>query len=158
MRNYRFVVKGLVMLAIALSLGCMSKEADPLRADGRIVVGANVNPGYEGQPSPVVLRIYQLKAPGLFKTADFYALYNDGKATLGEDLLAHEQLDVRPGDILSYQRDWDDKTRYIGVLAAFRDIEKANWHAVTAVPAEGTVPLMIQVNELSVKLTLASEY
>lgn len=150
---------GLAVFLLALLLaGCGSTKPEPLRADGRIIVGANANPGYEGKPSPVVLRIYQLKAPGLFEAADFFSLYDDERGTLGEDLISREQLDVHPGEVLSYQRDWDDRTRYIGVMAAFRDVEKAIWHDVVAIPSNGTIPLIIQVDDLSIKLLLADQY
>ena len=162
MGKYGFIVWGLMVFVAASLSGCATKEdplrEDPLRVDGRIIVGQNANPGYGGKPSPVVLRIYQLKAPSLFESADFFSLYDDDKAVLGEDLLSREQLDVRPGDVLSYQRDWDQKTRYVGVLAAFRDIENATWHAVVPVPSKGAVPLVVQVDELSVSLKLSSQH
>ena len=42
-----------------------------------LVATADTNPDGSGRPSPIVVRVYQLKTDGAFKGADFFALYDD---------------------------------------------------------------------------------
>uniref|UniRef100_UPI000B3593DD type VI secretion system lipoprotein TssJ n=1 Tax=Crenothrix polyspora TaxID=360316 RepID=UPI000B3593DD len=48
--------------------------------DTQITVSKAVNPNIEGQPSPVVMRIYELKNLGKFESGDFYKLFQNYEA------------------------------------------------------------------------------
>ena len=46
---------------------------------------ADSNPDATGRPSPVVVRVYQLKTDVAFKGAEFFALFDDDMKVLGPD-------------------------------------------------------------------------
>lgn len=96
--------------------------------------GALLNPDFTNRPSPVVVRIYLLRAEITFGAADFFSLFERDAATLGPDLLAREEVQLRPGRIVSIQREFPPEARFIGVVVAFRDLEKSTWRAWSGLP------------------------
>lgn len=146
----------LLALAIVLTTsGFLFGGGDkPIRIKGEITVSGDVNPGPDGAPSPVVLRIYQLRSAGVFQSADFFAIYDDEQATLGQGLIAREELNLPPGATQEYEREFDKETKFIGVLAAFRDIEEASWRSVLEVPRKKKkLKLRIEVGKDTVSVT-----
>ena len=60
-------------------------EEGPTEIEAEMIAKADVNPDYDGQPSPLVVRMYQLSSPTAFKNAGFFALYDGDVATLGNE-------------------------------------------------------------------------
>jgi len=95
----------------------------------------SLNPDARERASPVVVRIYELKAPLSFQAADFFALFEKDQATLGADLVAREELQLRPGESRTLSsRELKPEVRALGVFAAFRDLERSQWRTVIALP------------------------
>ena len=113
---------------------------------------ANVNPDSRGRPSPVVVRFYELKSLATFNDADFFSIYERDKETLGTDMLAREEFQLMPGDKRQFQRPTQPDTRYVGVVAAFRDLERAQWRATQVVPLHQTTPMVIKLDGSRVSL------
>ncbi|PAU82136.1 type VI secretion system lipoprotein TssJ [Halovibrio salipaludis] len=104
-------------------------------ADVRMKAGDSVNPDSEDRASPVLVRLYELREPDAFRDAGFDALHEDPEAVLGDDLLGMEETMLRPGSDWYTERALADDTRYLGVTAAFRNIDDARWRLVR--PADG---------------------
>jgi type VI secretion system protein VasD len=115
-------------------------------------VQPNVNPDTRGRASPVVVRIYELKSVAGFNRADFFSLYEHDKETLGEDLIARDEAQLLPGNTSQLQRQLQPDTRSIGVVAAFRDLEHAQWRATSTVLLNKTTKLKIRLaqNQINV--------
>ena len=132
----------LVALSVVLALGACGggpRQADPTTISITLRASKDVNAG----GLPIVVRVYELKTVGGFESADFFSLYDDEQATLGSDLLAREQLDIRPDSARDLVRKADPSAQYLGVLAAFRDIDEARWKSVF--PLEPNVNNVISV-------------
>jgi type VI secretion system VasD/TssJ family lipoprotein len=99
-----------------------------------IQAGNQLNPDLQGRPAPVVVRLYLLRAGINFGAADFFSLYERDAAVLGPDLLAREEVQLRPGATVSIARKFPDDARFLGVLVAFRDIERTRWRALSSLP------------------------
>ncbi|NND58761.1 MAG: type VI secretion system lipoprotein TssJ [Gammaproteobacteria bacterium] len=135
----------LAFIAISLVItACKSgpKPPPPTKLKGNIVAAAAINPDPAGRPSPVVMRIYHLKSNTVFESADFFSLYNDAAGTLAEDLVATEEFMIRPGVEQPYEAEFDGEVRYIGVMAAYRDIGKAQWRDVMPLPEDGLLDFL----------------
>jgi type VI secretion system protein VasD len=113
------------MAGLALT-GCGSK---PTRIEAEVVAAGDVNPDGAGRPSPLLVRIYELKATGSFEGADFFSLYDQDSAVLGADLLAREELQMRPGTQSAVARVADPDAQFLGVLGAYRAIDQVRWRA-----------------------------
>jgi type VI secretion system protein VasD len=139
-RRRRAAIAG-ALAAVATLVACGSKPPPPpppkppavLRI--QLEAGARLNPDTRARPSPVVVRVYELKAAAAFGSADFLSLQERDQATLGGDLVAREELVLRPGESRVISRPLASDTRFVGVVAAFRDLERARWRALVELAA-----------------------
>jgi len=140
---YRFTGGGALLLAAcALLASCATKPPPPLRAHARIVVSADANPDSSGRPSPVVVRVYQLRDDGEFAAADFFAIYDKEKETLAQSLVSRQEYVLAPGETRELDLPVDAQARFLGVLAAFRDIRAAHWRALSHAPEKKLTDLL----------------
>ena len=100
-----------------------------------VQAGDGINPDYLNRPSPVVVRIYLMRAEISFGSADFFSLFERDAATLGPDLLAREELQLRPGRVVAISREFPPEAHFLGIVVAFRNVEKSTWRALSSLPA-----------------------
>jgi type VI secretion system protein VasD len=86
-----------------------------------VAAAADTNPDGSGRPSPIVVRVYQLKTDAAFKGADFFALYDDDQKVLGAELISRDEYVLNPSERKTIDVTVSRDTRFIGALAAFRD-------------------------------------
>jgi type VI secretion system protein VasD len=115
-----------------------------------------VNPSANNRPSPVVVRVYELKTSAQFESADFLSLYEKDQSVLGADIVAREEFVLAPGDKKSINKPLAADTKFIGVVAAFRDLERARWRAFVAVAPNKTNVVTINLDAISVLTTVTS--
>ena len=156
-----------VVSALGLSIACLALGAcasSPEKSDKArmsVAAQAGVNPDANGRPSPIVVRVYQLKADDKFGSADFFALFDDDQKALGGDLLGREEVELAPGEKKELQFAVKRDAKFVGVLAAYRDIRNSRWRVVKPAPKKGwldvfgkdviTVDLGRDAAELTVK-------
>lgn len=126
----------------------------PVPLSGTVSAAADLNPSATQRPSPLVLRIYELRSDTAFSKADFIALYQAEQATLGADLVLKDEFVLTPGESRAYQRTLSIETRYLAVFGAYRNVERAVWRAITAVPPGKTLKLAIRAESQALSLTL----
>lgn len=102
----------------------------PTKLDITMSATGDVNPNEQGQASPIMVRMYELKSDKTFKQADFSALQNNDKTTLGADLLVKDEFILRPNGSRTIRRTSYADTTAIGVIAAYRDKPHATWREV----------------------------
>jgi len=102
-----------------------------------LVAQAQINPDASGRPSPIVVRVYQLKSEDKYAQADFFALFDDDQKALGGDLLGREEAELAPGETRELQFAVSRDAKFVGVLAAFRDIRNSRWRAIQPAPKKG---------------------
>jgi type VI secretion system protein VasD len=145
-------------LAFALSIGlagCGSPPPPPTVADITITAAADANPDASGQGAPVAVRVYQLASTSNFDKADFFQLFQHEQETLGADLIARDEILVTPGSTQQLHKELKPGAAFIGVVAAFRDIEKATWRGEVAPPAHQTTAVQAVVQGLNLAVTMA---
>jgi type VI secretion system protein VasD len=142
------------LLAIAALLsGCSSAPPPPPKPTqiaATLTASANVNPDLRKRASPVVVRVYELKSSAAFDAADFISLYERDQATLGAEMGSREEFTLRPGDSKPWEKTAGADVRYIGVMAAYRDIEHARWKALIPLKANVRNVIAIKVDEIAV--------
>jgi type VI secretion system protein VasD len=121
--------------AVALP-GCTMFSSGPATLSTTVVASAQVNPDARRRPSPVVVRVFELKAPTLFEQADFVSLFEKDQALLAGELVSREEFVLRPGESKPINKPLSPDTKFIGVMAAFRELERARWRAVVPVVAK----------------------
>jgi type VI secretion system protein VasD len=127
----RMTCLALLTAVLALS-GCtaLSPYSDMTKLDLTLNGSEQLNPDLNGRPSPIVLRLIELKHPVSFETADFFSLYQRPKEILSPDMVVLEELELRPGERREMKLSVQPGSRYVGVLAAYRDLPESNWRVV----------------------------
>jgi type VI secretion system protein VasD len=148
----RVLILGLIALT-GLSAGCAKLFGPkPTQAAVELHAASTLNPDDSGRPSPLRLRLYELKSVSAFNSADFNSLYQHDKEVLGGDLVVLEEIQVQPGMQKSFTRTLGPDSKFLAVLAPYRKIEQAGWRASIEVPAGKTTPLVLDVGSLAVSL------
>lgn len=131
------------MLALVCLLSaCAAKPPKPEPAKARLVASEQVNPDESGRASPIVVRLFQLRADGEFAAAEFFDLYGKEKEILGESFVSREEYVLTPGQTRDLEIPLNAQTRYLGVIAAYRDIRAAQWRALTRAPEKTLTDLL----------------
>jgi type VI secretion system protein VasD len=151
----------LAILTACTIVACASKPPVPLPPPpppkATLVIAAQpaVNPDSSGRPSPVVVRIYQLKADSAFSGATFFTLFDDERKVLGPDLIARDEYELVPGEHRTVEIAAPADMRFLGALAAFHDVRNSSWRAVLPVPRNGLGNSRVDV--LATQTTLSIE-
>jgi type VI secretion system protein VasD len=117
-----------------------------------LAAAPGVNPDPSGAARPVMVRVYRLGTVGNFMAADFFALDQDAAGVLGRDLVAVDEVFLAPGTTEVYQREFEPGARFVGVVAAYRDIGQAAWRAFAEVPREKTTLLTADLGPAAVAI------
>lgn len=144
-----------VLLAVVLAtlIACMTPPPPPpTRLQMTVEASPDANPDQAGRPSPVVVRVYELTGPSSFREGDFFQLFEQPEATLGSDLRDVSDVVVAPGGRETLSRELSPDTRYIGILANFRDIDQAQWREGFVVPVHETTSVNVRVGRLDVSV------
>jgi type VI secretion system protein VasD len=144
----------LALLAALLSLtGCaaLSPYSDMTKLDLTLNGSDELNPDLNGRPSPIVLRLIELKHPVAFETADFFSLYQRPKEALSPDMVVLEELELRPGEQREMKLSVQPGSRYVGVLAAYRDLPESNWRVVIPLQEQARNSSVLTLDALGIK-------
>jgi len=98
----------------------------------------------------VIVRYYQLGATAAFETADYFQLHDKETAVLGQNLLDRQELPLMPGTSTKIAITAKPGTTAIGVVAAYRDIDRAQWRTQAPVAAGKTTKIDVQVGKSAV--------
>ena len=97
-------------------------------------VDADVNPDDDKKPSPLFVRMYQLKSTKMFQRANFIDLYEKDKEVLGADLISTQKLRrIKPGESRVENFVLNKEANYIGLYAEFLDYKKSSFKLVIPV-------------------------
>jgi type VI secretion system protein VasD len=138
MHALRLTTATLCAAAACLALGGCKSKPPPKPPPPQLMVSMrakpDVNPGPDGKPSPIVLRLYQLKADAAFGNSDYFPLFDDEKKALGPDFVSREEQELVPGQTLSLEIPFAAETRFIGLAGGYRDTGSAAWRAIAPAP------------------------
>jgi len=137
------------------SLSPFSKPPEPTTIDAKLEAATQINPDSRKRPSPVVVRVYELKARTQFDAADFLSLYERDKDVLGSEVLVRDEFVLRPGETKDLARQPQPESKFLAVLVGFRDMEKSRPRAIVAIEPNKVNRWTIKVEALTVGITPA---
>ncbi|MCL2340781.1 MAG: type VI secretion system lipoprotein TssJ [Proteobacteria bacterium] len=126
--------------------GCASKP----RIELAVASQPNVNPDVTGRPSPLIVKVYELRRDVAFNQADFQTLFTKPMQALSADLVAADELTLVPGEARRIKYKPDQETRFVGVVAGFRNMDRARWRVVKPVEPEGPSFLALEFNNVDI--------
>ena len=157
------LLRRLMMVGTLLGLvGCGGDDPPPPPAplppkivNLTVKAAPNINPNGAGLPSPVVVRIYQLTGVTGFAETDFFELQDDAADALGDELVGSETFVLAPGGVEIYARELGEDVRFVGIIAAFRDLSAGKWRSFHAVPPAATTLLEADISGTEVNMRKA---
>ncbi len=168
MRKTGITRRALLVLALAFPVaGCsllkkdeppvakeieIKKPAEGAKIDFLATASPLANPGRDGTPSPVVLRLYILSSPDLFTEANFFELWEKDEATLGPALLGKKEIFLTPSDVQRISAPLSPDALAVGVTVGYADFKNAKWRAIIPLQGEKTLKLRAKVDSAAVTL------
>src|SRR5438045_3483909 len=111
-----------------MARGC-DYELELLFASGDVM-----NPGDQGEPLPVDIRIYQLRDRTRMDAAEFQAIWKEDDRVLGSELIDKKIVTLYPGTSLETRFLPKPETLYVGVVAIFRHPTARTWVRLYRLP------------------------
>ena len=144
-------------LAAPLALSACASPPPPPPPPTTVVLSINadntVNLDASGQAAPVQVHVYWLRAATAIQSGDFFQLTEQPEAALGQELSAHQQMIVRPGQGVSIQRTAQAGETHVGVIAAYRDLDNAVWRSVARLQPNTQNLITVQMGQRGLTLT-----
>lgn len=147
-----FVVVGVLLAAAAVAACSTDKSAKTTPIKFVVQADQLVNPNTRGEPSPVVVRIYELKSTTNFNQAQFFELFDNDAKRLGPDLVAKREFELKPGDKVDFERATPAETRNIGVIAGFRLGDDAQWRTTAEVKPDRDNTIVVKVTAQAISV------
>lgn len=169
MKQRKIFHYALQIVLVLLLTACGSNNhqaADEKNAELTIVAGKNSNPDVHGRAAPVEVFIYMLTGEDNFNSSDYFTITSGNNPELKSDITQRKQIILKPGTSRTLKFTIEKEVRYIAVVAAFRNINQAQWSALYALPnptsrswyqniipaADETLQLEVSVDQLSVSI------
>lgn len=149
------------VLAAATALaGCGmfgGKKEEPKGASLELTLaaGGQLNPNAQRRPSPVVVRVFELKTPASFEAANFDGLFERDRETLAAELVSRDEFVLEPGKSQKIDRPLKPESKVIGVAVAFRELERATWRTTVALKPNTRNRINVALDGVTVIATVA---
>ncbi|MTI42572.1 type VI secretion system protein VasD [Roseibium hamelinense] len=141
-----------LLIAPAFGMAACSRVPEPTPVTVQLFADDNVNPNENGDPAPIVVRVYELKGMTAFNNGEFFEFADDDTKLLGGDLIGKQEYELTPGEKKDYDRSISSEATHIGVVAAFRDIQSAQWRDSIELEAEKKNEFVIYLTSLAVRI------
>ncbi len=136
-------------LPLLLGLALTACTSAPTTLHLTLQAQTNLNPDNTGLPNPVQAHVFLLKNSDTFSNTDYFQFADKEKSVLGGDLLAQRDEFMHPGQTQLLTLPIPKDARFIGVSAAYRNIDQATWRVVT--PIVGTATITMGADALRVQ-------
>jgi len=120
------------LILILILQGCAAHSG--IKSDINVKTAAYLNPDINGHPSPVVLTIYELKSQQYFNQATYNQLATEPTNTLKTSLIDLHPFEIQPNYNFNDTLYLNNNIHYIGVTAAYRNIDSALWKKLLPLP------------------------
>lgn len=153
-RRWTLSINPLISIAALAALtGCsvLSPYSSVTKLDLKLTASDQLNPDIHGRPSPIVVRLLELKHPVAFENADFFSLYERARKSLAPDLVTSEELQLRPGETVELKLRVQEGSRFVGVLAAYRDLPETRWRYTVPLEATGITHSDLRLDQSGIR-------
>jgi len=120
-------IRYLIFFIIFCLTGCSYFRKDNINFS--IKADKNLNLNIHNKPSPLVISLYQLSSDEDFRKASLDALCHD-PGMFEDDILSKKEIQLRPRQILKIREPLLPETKYIGIVAEFRNPKKNGWKEI----------------------------
>lgn len=149
------------LLAVALYLltlnGCGTSEKTPEADKLPVMISASksINPNMSGKATPVSMTLYELRDSDNFNSSDFFTFMDASDPSLSNDISKVHEYILRPGESREFRLKLASDVNAIGVIAAFREVDKAEWRDLYQIKPQQSKPwyhISFSENEKKIKI------
>ena len=146
----------IIFLLTTLVISGCATTPKPAKVNLTIETSTDLNPDLRDRPSPIVLRIYNLRGIDAFKNARFFELYENAEQILGQELVSVKEIEISPNSVERREVEkMTGDTTHVGFLAAYRDIDRSIWREVISTPSGSKVNYTVRLNGLKIEVSPA---
>ncbi len=116
----------------------------PVSVALKVRLAADGNPDPSGRPSPLVVRVYELRGDDVFRTLELEDLEGHDREKLAADLVARDEWTLHPGEEHEFRWSGTPEARRIGVIAWLRSYRTVPWQVTIPVDPPGGPPAPVQ--------------
>lgn len=144
--------KYVCLFLLFFCLNACSFFAKPQTIKIHIKAANYLNPDITGEASPVKLTFYALKNNTLFDKVNFFKLQDNPIQALGGALIDERSMMIRSDEQLSFTYQFSPDTRYLGIIAAYRQLAFAEWKKVVSLSSDHIkkVNVILGANSLAI--------
>lgn len=152
-------------VALMAATGCSSSKsrvggALNLDTDLKLtfILDTDINPDDNKLPSPVFVRMYELKSPTLFDKADFIDIYERDKEVLGGDMIAKQSLKpLKPSETRTERLVLQGGTHYVALYAEFSQYPGSVFKVIFPVTENNVIKNKATIKISGTRMTLVKE-
>jgi type VI secretion system protein VasD len=132
----------LATLVASALVGCAStvvppkapEKCPPQTLSLSFLASSRLNPTPDGQSRPLVVRVYELKEDARLLNASFEQVWQDDKATLADDVVKVQEVQVYPAQRVDLKVDRTEPVNHIAAVALFREPKSRGWLSMIDLP------------------------
>ena len=118
-------------------------------------VNSDINPDERNQPSPLFVRLYELKSDVLFDQADFIDLFENDEEKLAADFIRKQELTrLIPGEDRIKEFVAAKETRYIALYAEFFQYQDSRYKVIFPVTPNNIFKNKVKITVSGTRITL----
>jgi type VI secretion system protein VasD len=121
------VVMMLAAVSTLAACGMFGGGSKETSVEMTISTGNQLNPNSQRRPSPVAVRVFDLKTPAGFDGATYEGLFEKDRETLANDVVARDDFTLNPGESKKIERKIAPETKVLGIAVGFRELDRATW-------------------------------
>jgi type VI secretion system protein VasD len=110
------------------------KKCPPQSITVSILASPSANRTPDGAPRPVVVRIYQLKNDERLFNASFEQMWHEDKATLADDMVKVDELEVYPATRADIHFDRPEPVQHLAAVVLFQEPKGRSWVSSVDLP------------------------
>ena len=138
-----------------LLFACSSTSENKIDFSYLLAASSDINPDIQGNPSSVVVRIFQLTNKLNFENASYDQLLGSEYNSLGTEYIDVDEFLVDPGSEREIELKISENTAFIGVAVGYRSVDMVTWRTLMPIPEQSfwrDSGLHIKVERLSVRV------
>jgi type VI secretion system protein VasD len=147
-RSFRPIAILVLATMLEVTVSCGGNDVKPpaeTQVSIRITAERGASKGPNGESLPISVLFFELSSAGKFRGGDFFGLYDEPAQLLGADLVGSERVSLPPGGTERLTRKVDPSVRYLGVLAAYRNIDNVSWRDSLPLKANQVNDIVVDV-------------
>ncbi|WP_345980446.1 type VI secretion system lipoprotein TssJ [Sulfurimonas sp. HSL3-2] len=136
------------LLIVIFMSGCVSKN--PTHIDLEITSGKEINVDDDNVSSPLMLVFYELSSADKFSKYNYWDIVDNSGKKLKQDILSQTKYPILPNEKQTYQIVFDEKAKYLGIVAKFRDIKDSNWRYIINLEKDSSNEAELKIKKYSI--------